>query len=100
MYDTRDFDPDPYRGVFFEFANEHSAPYLGSNFTFHKMLLQFRHYQPIAPRTFGRTLLATRVGYGRLSAENAKLVAIHTRRREPATSDLGWVESRASIGGT
>ncbi|MBP9111447.1 MAG: BamA/TamA family outer membrane protein [Polyangiaceae bacterium] len=71
MYDTRDFDPDPYRGVFFEFANEHSAPYLGSNFTFHKMLLQFRHYQPIAPRTFGRTLLATRVGYGTIFGDQA-----------------------------
>lgn len=71
MYDTRDFDPDPYRGVFFEFGNEHSAKYTGSEFTFHKMLLQARHYLPIAPRVLRRTLLATRLGYGTILGEQA-----------------------------
>jgi len=71
MYDTRDFEPDPYRGFFFEFANEHSAPYTGSEFTFHKMLFQARHYLPIAPRVFPRTLLATRLGYGTVIGDRA-----------------------------
>ncbi|MBX3263007.1 MAG: BamA/TamA family outer membrane protein [Labilithrix sp.] len=64
MYDTRDFDPDPYRGFFFEWGNEHSAPYTGSEFTFHKMLFQARCFLPIAPRVLRRTLIAARLGYG------------------------------------
>ncbi|MBX3226945.1 MAG: BamA/TamA family outer membrane protein [Labilithrix sp.] len=71
MYDTRDFDPDPYRGFFFEWGNEHSARYTGSEYTFHKMLFQARHYLPIAPRALKRTLLATRVGYGTIISGDA-----------------------------
>lgn len=71
MYDTRDFEPDPYRGLFVELGNEHSARYTGSEYTFHKMLLQVRHYLPIAPRVLRRTLLATRLGYGTIFGEQA-----------------------------
>lgn len=71
MYDTRDFEPDPYRGVFLEVANEHSSRFTGSEYTFHKMLLQARHYQPIAPRVLRRTLLATRLGYGTIFGDQA-----------------------------
>jgi hypothetical protein len=71
MYDTRDFEPDPYRGVFLEWGNEHSAAYTGSEFTFHKMLFQGRFYLPIAPRVLRRTLLATRFGYGTILGDEA-----------------------------
>jgi hypothetical protein len=71
MYDTRDFEPDPYRGVFFEWGNEHSASYTGSEFTFHKMLFHARFYIPIAPRVLSRTLLATRIGYGTVLGDRA-----------------------------
>lgn len=71
MYDTRDFEPDPYRGVFVELGNEHSARYTGSEYTFHKMLLQARYYMPIAPRSLRRTLLAFRLGYGTIIGDQA-----------------------------
>lgn len=71
MYDTRDFEPDPYRGFFAEIGNEHSARYTGSDYTFHKMLLQVRHYLPIAPSVLRRTLLATRLGYGTIFGDRA-----------------------------
>lgn len=71
MYDTRDFDPDPYRGMFLEWGNEHSATYIGSDYTFHKMLFQGRYYLPIAPKSFKRTLLATRLGYGTIVSGDA-----------------------------
>lgn len=71
MYDTRDFEPDPYRGLFLEWANEHSARYTGSELTFHKMLFQARYYLPIAPKVLRRTLLATRLGYGTIIGEEA-----------------------------
>lgn len=71
MYDTRDFDPDPSRGWFIEWANEHSAKYIGSQFTFHKMLFQVRNFLPILRGTFKRTLLATRLGYGTIFGDRA-----------------------------
>lgn len=71
MYDTRDFEPDPYRGLFVEFANEHSGKYIGSEFQFHKMLFQVRHYLPIAPKFLSRTLIATRLGYGTIFGNEA-----------------------------
>ena len=39
--------------------------------TFHKMLLQARHYLPIAPSVLRRTLLATRIGYGTIFGDRA-----------------------------
>lgn len=71
MYDTRDFDPDPYRGSFVELGNEHSGRHTGSDFDFHKMLFQARHYLPIAPKVLRRSLLATRLGYGTIIGERA-----------------------------
>jgi hypothetical protein len=71
MFDTRDFEPDPYRGLFVELGNEHSSRFTGSEFTFHKMLLQVRHYLPILPRHLRRTLLATRLGYGTILGREA-----------------------------
>ena len=71
MYDTRDFEPDPYRGVFLEFGQEHSARYTGSAFTFHKMLLQARGYVPLFPNHLRRTLLAVRGGVGTILGDEA-----------------------------
>lgn len=71
MYDTRDFEPDPTRGFFFELANEYSSPLLGSQFTFNKMLLQARHFAPLLPGTFSRLVLATRLGYGTIFSQKA-----------------------------
>jgi outer membrane protein assembly factor BamA len=71
MYDTRDFEPDPTRGVFVELGSEHSARYLGSEFDFTKMLIQVRHFQPIFPSIFSRMVLATRLGYGTIFSEKA-----------------------------
>lgn len=71
MYDTRDFEPDPYRGIFVEWANEHSGGYLGSQYSFHKMLLQMRYFHPIARGVLSRTTLATRLGYGTIFGNNA-----------------------------
>lgn len=71
MYDTRDYEPDPSRGVFLELANEHSSVATGSEFTFHKMLLQARHFVRLAPSILKRTVLATRLGYGTILGREA-----------------------------
>ncbi len=40
IWDTRDFEPDPTKGLFLEYSHEYSAPWLGSNFDFHKFMVQ------------------------------------------------------------
>lgn len=40
IWDTRDFEPDPSKGVFLEYSHEYSAPWLGSQFDFNKFMLQ------------------------------------------------------------
>jgi hypothetical protein len=40
IYDTRDYEPDPSKGLFLQYSHEHSAPWLASNFNFHKFMLQ------------------------------------------------------------
>lgn len=44
IYDTRDFEPDPSRGIYFEAAKEYSGKYIGSQFDFNKIFLQGRYY--------------------------------------------------------
>ena len=71
MYDTRDYEPDPSRGVFLEWGTEHSSKVTGSEFTFTKMLFQARYFVRLAPSLLKRTVLATRLGYGTVLGKEA-----------------------------
>ncbi|MCS6904894.1 MAG: DUF5982 domain-containing protein [Bacteroidia bacterium] len=44
IYDTRDFEPDPSKGVFLEYSHEYSGPWLGSQFHFNKFMLQGQYF--------------------------------------------------------
>jgi hypothetical protein len=69
IYDTRDFEPDPTKGYYFEIANEYSSKYIGSQYNFNKLFLQARAYHKLP---FGkRTVLAGRVGVGNIFGSNA-----------------------------
>ncbi|MBU0941258.1 MAG: outer membrane protein assembly factor [Bacteroidetes bacterium] len=69
IYDTRDFEPDPTKGYYFEIANEYSSKYIGSQYNFNKLFLQGRAYQKLP---FGkRTILAGRLGIGNIFGSNA-----------------------------
>lgn len=69
IHDTRDFEPDPTQGQYFEVANEYSAPVIGSQFTFDKLFIQWRGYRklPVGPRT----VLAGRFGVGNVFGSEA-----------------------------
>ena len=69
IFDTRDFEPDPTRGYYFEAANEFSNPVIGSEFSFNKLFFQGRFYKkiPLGPRT----VLGGRVGVGNIFGKNA-----------------------------
>jgi len=40
IYDTRDFEPDPSKGLFLQYSHEYSPSWLGSDFNFNKMMIQ------------------------------------------------------------
>lgn len=69
IFDTRDFEPDPTKGYYFEIANEYSSKYIASQFDFNKLFIQGRVYQklPIGKRT----VLAGRLGVGNIFGNNA-----------------------------
>lgn len=69
IFDTRDFEPDPTKGYYFEIANEYSSKYIGSQFDFNKLFIQGRVYQKIPVGK--RTVLATRFGLGNIFGNNA-----------------------------
>lgn len=47
LYDTRDFEPDPSKGVFLQYSHEFSSPVLGSDFSFHKFMLQGQYIKSL-----------------------------------------------------
>ena len=69
IFDTRDFEPDPTKGYYFEIANEYSSKYIGSQFDFDKLFIQGRAYQKIPVGK--RTVLAGRFGAGNIFGNNA-----------------------------
>jgi len=69
IYDTRDFEPDPTRGTYFEAANEFSDQAIGSEFEFNKLFLQGRMYQRLP--VGNRTILAGRIGVGTIFGNQA-----------------------------
>jgi len=64
IYDTRDFEPDPTKGFFIEYSHEHSRPWLFSEFSFDKNLLQGSYFQRIFPRKIRRMVLAANADIG------------------------------------
>ena len=47
IYDTRDFEPDPSKGIFLQYSHEYSAPWLGSQFNFNKFMIQGQYFKTI-----------------------------------------------------
>jgi hypothetical protein len=69
IFDTRDFEPDPTKGYYFEIANEYSSKAIGSEFDFNKLFVQGRAFLKLPAGT--RTVLAGRFGAGNIFGNNA-----------------------------
>jgi outer membrane protein assembly factor BamA len=69
IYDTRDYEPDPTKGMYFEVANEYSSKIIGSQFRFNKLLIQLKGFQKISLGK--RTVLAGRIGAGNVFGSTA-----------------------------
>lgn len=69
IFDTRDFEPDPTKGLYFEIANEFSSNIIGSQFDFNKLFIQGRFYKKIPIGR--RTVFCGRLGIGNIFGDNA-----------------------------
>lgn len=64
VYDTRDLEPDPSKGIFAELTNEFSSQLIGSKFNFNKTFAHAKYYTPLLPKVFKQLILAARAGIG------------------------------------
>lgn len=64
VYDTRDFEPDPNRGIFAEITNEYSNKVLGSDYNMNKVFTQIKWYKRLFPDHFKKVVFASRFGIG------------------------------------
>jgi outer membrane protein assembly factor BamA len=64
IYDTRDLEADPSRGVVCEITDELSLKALGSSLNFNKVFAHFNYYKKIFPGTFKKVVLAYRLAAG------------------------------------
>jgi outer membrane protein assembly factor BamA len=64
VYDTRDLEPDPNKGVFAELTNEFSDKIIGSAFNFNKTFAQVKYYKKLFPSFFKKMVFASRIGMG------------------------------------
>ena len=69
VYDTRDLEPDPSKGIFAELTNEFSNQAIGSKFNFNKTFAHAKFYAPLFPKVFKRLILAGRAGMGFTAGE-------------------------------
>jgi hypothetical protein len=64
IYDTRDLETDPTRGVFAEFTHEISSKALASKYNFSKSFFHINGYCPLFPTVFKRMILCGSLGLG------------------------------------
>ncbi len=64
IYDTRDLETDPGKGIFAELTNELSSQALGSAFNFNKTFFHINFYQNLIPNKPKKLVLAARIAGG------------------------------------
>jgi outer membrane protein assembly factor BamA len=64
VYDTRDLETDPNKGIFAEITDEFSSTAFGSKYNFNKTFFQIKAYQRLLPSVFKKMILAGRFGTG------------------------------------
>lgn len=64
IYDTRDFEPSPNRGIFAEITNEFSNQALGSDYNMDKLFAQIKWYKMLFPNYLKKMIFASRFGIG------------------------------------
>ncbi|GBF51701.1 outer membrane protein [Leptospira ryugenii] len=69
VYDTRDFEPDPNRGIFMEYTHERAVKQLGSDYQFNRNTASARFFYSPFPRTFQKLVIAGRATFTQTNGE-------------------------------
>ncbi len=79
IYDTRDFEPDPSKGVFFEYSHEWSTPKLGSDFSFNKFMIQGQVFHTLHKWKDGkrRITFAGAASFGHIWGSNINFIEMY-----------------------
>jgi len=79
MYDTRDFEPDPSRGVFLEYSHEAQSRRWGSQFEMNKVMLQAVHFHRLLTWRggSGRLVLAQLIAWGYIWGPNINFIELY-----------------------
>nr|PJZ92705.1 hypothetical protein CH379_11715 [Leptospira ellisii] len=67
-YDTRDFEPDPDRGILVELNVANVSKKTGSDFNYNKIFFQTKYFHKLFPSVFEELVLATRGALGYTSS--------------------------------
>ncbi|MGY6558914.1 MAG: Omp85 family outer membrane protein [Nitritalea sp.] len=76
IYDTRDLEPDPSKGVFLQYSHEYSAPWLGSDFNFNKFMVQGQYVRTLHRWKDGRNRItfAGLAAFGHIFGPNINFI--------------------------
>ena len=79
IYDTRDFEPDPSKGVFLQYSHEWSVPELGSDFSFNKFMLQGQVFKTLKKWKGGkrRVTFAGMASLGHIWGSNINFIEMY-----------------------
>jgi outer membrane protein assembly factor BamA len=64
VYDTRDLETDPSKGIFAEVTNELSNRAIGSKYNYDKIFVHGKFYKQLFPSVFKKLIFASRIGMG------------------------------------
>jgi outer membrane protein assembly factor BamA len=67
IYDTRDLEDDPSHGSFVEVMEEAVPDILGSQFSYNKLLIQYKYFNLLFPATFKKVVFAGWAGVNYIS---------------------------------
>lgn len=73
IYDTRDLETDPTKGVNAVLLYELAEKAIGSRYNFNKTTLQLKLFQPLFPKVFKKCIFSARLGMGYVQG-NAPLI--------------------------
>jgi hypothetical protein len=63
VYDSRDYEPDPSKGIFAEITHERSHRAIGSNYEFNRTFASARFFYQLFPSYVKKLVLATRISF-------------------------------------
>lgn len=89
VYDTRDLETDPSKGVSAELLDELALKEIGSQFSFNKTALHLKLFQPMFPKVFRKCILAARLGIGYVTGNAPFIEYMDQEAGEETISVLG-----------